>query len=63
MDLNVSAFRIVKQLTTDNKEDTKSSLARSAGKLGGPARAAKLDPARRKEISVKANEARWKKRD
>jgi hypothetical protein len=60
MDLNVSVFRIVQRLTAENKGDKKSSSARSAGKLGGPARAAKLDPARRKEIAIKANLARWK---
>lgn len=63
MDLSVSAFRIVQKLTTENKEDLKrSSAARVGGKAGGPARAQKLSPARRKEISLKANEARWNKR-
>ena len=62
MDLNVSAFRIVQQLTTENKEDKRKSAARVAGQVGGPARARKLTPTRRKEIAVKANEARWKKR-
>jgi hypothetical protein len=62
MDLNVSAFRIVQQITTDNKEDKKTSAARVAGKIGGPARARKLTPERRREIAAKANEARWSKR-
>jgi hypothetical protein len=62
VDLNVSAFRIVQQLSTENKEDKRSSSARIAGKSGGPARARKLTPARRKEIAMKANEARWNKR-
>lgn len=63
MDLNVSAFRIVQQLTTENKEDKRKAAARVGGQVGGPARALKLTPERRKEISVKANEARWKKRE
>lgn len=63
MDLNVSAFRIVRQLTTENKDLKRSSAGRTAGKVGGPARAAKLTPERRKEIAVKANRARWKRKD
>jgi hypothetical protein len=62
MDLNVSAFRIVQQLTTEKKEDKSvSATRRAAGRIGGPARAAKLTPEQRKEIAVKANKARWKK--
>jgi hypothetical protein len=60
MDLNVSAFRIVKTLTTENKDDKRSFAARAGGKIGGPARARKLTPERRKEIATKANKARWK---
>ena len=61
MDLNVSAFRIVQQLTTENKEDRRKSLAgKAGGKVGGPARAIQLTPERRKEIAKKANKARWK---
>ncbi len=60
MDLNVSAFRIVQSLTTENKDDKKSSAARAAGKIGGLARARKLTPERRKEIAANANRARWK---
>ncbi len=60
MDLNVSAFRIVQQLTNENKADKRVSAARVGGRAGGPARALKLTPERRKEISIKANRARWK---
>jgi hypothetical protein len=63
MDLNVNAFRIVQRLTTETKEDNKSVAARVAGQMGGPARAARLTPERRKEIAIKANKARWKKRE
>jgi hypothetical protein len=62
MDLNVTAFRIVQKLTTENKEDKRSSSGRAGGKVGGPARAEKLTPERRKEIATKANQARWKTR-
>lgn len=63
MDLNVSAFRIVQQLTTENKDDKRVVAARAAGRVGGPARALKLTPQRRKEIAVKANKARWKRKE
>ena len=63
MDLNVSAFRIVQNLTTDEKkEGNRIVAARAGGKVGGRARAAKLSPEQRKEIAVKANKARWQKR-
>ena len=61
MDLNVSAFRIVQQLTTETKEDKRTSAARIAGKSGGPARALKLTPEQRRDIATKANRARWKR--
>jgi hypothetical protein len=62
MDLNVSAFRIVQHLTTENKANKRVSAARVGGRAGGPARALKLTQERRKEISVKANKARWKRK-
>ena len=62
MDLNVSAFRIVQGLTTENKDDKKSIAARAGGRAGGPARAQKLSPERRKEIALGANKARWKRK-
>jgi hypothetical protein len=62
MDLNVTAFRIVRQLTTENKEDKRSAAARVAGKVGGPARAAKLTKEEMREIALKANRARWKQK-
>jgi hypothetical protein len=60
MDLNVNAFRIVATITSEKKDDKRSSAARAAGVLGGPARARKLTPEQRKEIAVKANKARWR---
>ncbi len=62
MDLNVAAFRIVQGLTTDKKEDKRVSAARAGGRIGGPARAAKLTTERRRAIALKANAARWTKR-
>jgi hypothetical protein len=62
MDLNRNAFRIVKALTEESKEDPRVSAARLGGRQGGPARAAVLSPERRKEIAVKANRARWGRR-
>jgi hypothetical protein len=64
MDLNKTAFRIVAQLTAENKGDKRVSQARTvAGRVGGPARAAALSPERRKAIAVKANRARWGRED
>jgi hypothetical protein len=63
MDLNVSAFRIVQRLTSEeNKEDKRSSAASIAGKSGGRARALKLSQQERLAIAIKANRARWKDR-
>jgi len=47
------------------KEKDKSAVSEAAaamGRIGGPARAAKLSPKRRKEIAQKAARARWSKR-
>ena len=62
MDLNVTAFRIVQNLTAESKEDKRILAARIAGKRGGPARAAKLTAEERKNIAIRANKARWKGR-
>lgn len=61
MDLNSTAFRIVQQLTTEKKENKRTSAAREGGRVGGRARADKLTPERRKEIAVNANKVRWKR--
>jgi len=63
MDLNVNAFRIVNTLTTEKKDDKRSSASRIGGVVGGPARARKLTAERRREIAVKANRARWKRKE
>jgi hypothetical protein len=59
VDLNANAFRIVSELTQENKR-LKGNQA-VGGHLGGKSRAARLSPERRKEISARANAARWKK--
>ena len=61
MDLNVSAFRIVQQLTTEKKENKRSVAARAGGMAGGPARAKRLTSDERRAIARKANRARWKR--
>lgn len=61
MDLNVTAFRIVRCLTTENKDDKKTIAGRAGGKAGGPARAKKLTSDERRAIATKANRARWKR--
>jgi hypothetical protein len=67
-DLNQLAFAIV-QAATDESEsieqpDTRNphavALGRLGGLKGGKARAESLTPERRKEISKKAIETRWK---
>jgi hypothetical protein len=70
-DLNVLASQIVKAATegepeTPAKEDTRNphavALGRLGGKKGGQARAEKLTPEQRSEISRKAAKARWEKK-
>ena len=62
MDVNRNAFRIVHALTDEGKDESPRSIsARNSGRVGGPARARALSPARRKEIAEKANRARWHK--
>jgi hypothetical protein len=64
MDVNSNAFRIVSSLTAENKGDRKKTEASRAGGIaGGAARAAKLSPQRRKDIAIKANAARWSKKN
>ena len=70
-DLNVLASEIVKAATEGEPEppsieDTRNphavALGRLGGKKGGKARAAKLTPEQRSEISRKAARARWEKK-
>ncbi len=45
------------------KDPAAVSLGRRGGLKGGAARAAKLDPTKRREIAQRAAQARWKKDD
>jgi len=60
MDINRLAKKIAKE-TTEEKNPAAVSLGRLGGLKGGPARAAKLTDAKKKEIAKKAAAARWKK--
>ena len=61
MDLNTRAFAVVSRATDETSESDggRREAARKAGRLGGAARAKVLTPQRRREIAVKANQARW----
>ncbi len=67
-DINQIAFRVVQQATgqvpkerpPDPATEPKAvTLGRMGGLKGGKARAAKLDPAKRKEIASAAAKKRW----
>ena len=61
MDLNTTAHAIVQQATDEESRDEveRRKSASRAGKIGGRARANALSPKRRREIAMKANQARW----
>ena len=75
-DPNELAAHIVKEATSEDNEREDQpmiepprkknraavTLGRKGGKKGGPARAKKLSPERRREIAQKAAQARWAKR-
>ncbi len=59
MDVNSNAFRIV-QVASSARPSSKSVEAkRVAGSIGGMVRAKRMDPAKRREIAILANAARW----
>lgn len=64
MDINVRAFRVVQQATSDNPitDNSKKDAARKGGLAGGPSRAKAISRERRVEIARKASAARWSKR-
>lgn len=62
MDINVTAFRIVQQSTTESEKGARALAASKAGRSGGKARALKLTAAERKAIAERASQVRWKKR-
>jgi hypothetical protein len=65
-DPNVSAAQVLKQMFKDAESEGKDPMAvalgRRGGLRGGPARAAKLSSAERRESARKAALARWKRR-
>jgi hypothetical protein len=62
MDLNVQAFRLVQEATSDAVSNSaKLASSRKGGLKGGTARAKSISPERRREIARKANAARWRK--
>jgi len=70
-DINQAAFRIVRDSTTGapdlSDEDARKALAAALGRLGGlkggPARAAKMTDAQRRQSASNAARARWKKQN
>lgn len=64
MDVNVHAFRIVKQATEDvpPTDKNKRAASRRGGLIGGRSRAVNLTSEKRREIARKASAARWHKK-
>jgi hypothetical protein len=62
MDLNVQAFRLVQEATSEVAPDrAKLASSRKGGQKGGAARARSITPERGVEITRKASAARWHK--
>lgn len=61
-DINQIAKSIADE-ATEEKNPAAVALGRLGGKKGGPARAAKLTEAQRKEIARKAAVSRWAKQE
>ncbi len=64
-DVNLLAASIVEQATSESSKEKNPAaiaLGKLGGKKGGPARAQKLSPERRREIAKKAAQARWAKK-
>ena len=61
-DMNILAYNIVGQATSEEDEDSAPVKGRAAGGVeGGKARAKSLTSKQRKEIAEKAAAARWGK--
>jgi hypothetical protein len=58
----VALLQPISQSDALHKNPHAAALGRLGGQRGGPARAASLSPARRRQIAKKAALARWKKR-
>jgi len=60
MDVNVQAYRLVQDATSeDRKPSSKKVQARKGGLKGGPARAKSISPEKRSLIARRASLARW----
>ncbi len=59
VDINSNAFRIVQAASSERPTSKSVEAKRIAGSIGGMARAKRLDPAKRREIAILANAARW----
>ena len=57
-DVNETAFRVLREATGE-KNPAAVALGRLGGKVGGPARAAKLSPKKRQQIARAAAMRRW----
>jgi hypothetical protein len=63
MDLNVHAFRLVQQATSETSVTTsKQAASRKGGLAGGRARAIAMSSEQRREIAKKASNSRWAKK-
>ncbi|MFA4975832.1 MAG: hypothetical protein WC853_13890 [Thermodesulfovibrionales bacterium] len=60
----IGAAVMVARIATGEVEEkrTEKEYTRKAGVIGGNVRAANLSPKRRKEIAIKAAQARWSKK-
>jgi len=58
MDINKLAKKIVDKATSE-KNPAAVALGRMGGLKGGPARAAKLSSAKKREIAINAAKSRW----
>jgi hypothetical protein len=56
------AKKVFDQIEAREKNPAAVALGKLGGPKGGPARAAALSPARRKEIAARAAQARWSKK-
>ena len=56
------AKRVFDRIEAREKNPAAVALGKLGGPKGGPARAAALGPARRKEIATRAAQARWSKK-
>lgn len=61
MDINVRAFRLVREATEESspKDKRKRAASKKGGIAGGRARANSLSESRKREIALAGSSARW----